>query len=231
MQDENGIIFIYDLQKKKILVEYHLLPDGDYEGIALENNNLFVLRSDGILFKIADYKDSTRMVAGFETGIPAKNNEGLCFNKTTGKLLIACKSKTITAKSNKDLREVYGFNIQKEELEAQPVLAFNLSEIKNFARQEKSGSYDQKRVDELKLRISDIAIHPFTKELYVLSAKDHTLLIFSEHGEILHVEMLDPLLFNKPEGITFIKESAELFISNEGGDGKPSILKFGYNSK
>jgi len=36
---------------------------------------------------------------------------------------------------------------------------------------------------------------------------------------------LDPVLFNQPEGLTFAP-NGDLYISNEGGEGVATILKF-----
>src|ERR1700741_607269 len=51
VQDENGIIFLYDLTKNKVKEQFTFSVNGDYEGIAIAGNTLYVLRSDGVLFE------------------------------------------------------------------------------------------------------------------------------------------------------------------------------------
>lgn len=43
-------------------------------------------------------------------------------------------------------------------------------------------------------------------------------------------ELLNPLVFNKPEGITFF-ENGDMMISNEGQHKKPTLLRFNYSSQ
>jgi hypothetical protein len=48
------------------------------------------------------------------------------------------------------------------------------------------------------------------------------------NGDVLDVEALDPLIFNKPEGISF-NEKGDMLITNEGQDKKPTALIFKYS--
>lgn len=82
----------------------------------------------------------------------------------------------------------------------------------------------------LKFNTSEISIHPITQELFVLSATDHALFIFNKSGILEHIEQLNPLLFNKPEGLDFF-ENGDLLISNEGQAHQPTLLRFNYKAK
>ena len=55
IQDENGILFIYDTGKDAITEQYKFNIDGDYEGITRVDRTIYVLKSDGVLFEITDY--------------------------------------------------------------------------------------------------------------------------------------------------------------------------------
>jgi hypothetical protein len=102
IQDEKGIIFIYNLQKEKIKKKYTFNFDGDYEGIARVNRTIYILRSDGTLFEIVDYKSKESPVNTYVTGLPADNNEGLCYDMDNNRLLIACKGKIGKGREFKD---------------------------------------------------------------------------------------------------------------------------------
>ena len=54
IQDENGILFIYDLKQNKIREQFTFNIDGDYEGICRVSDTIYILRSDGVLFEISD---------------------------------------------------------------------------------------------------------------------------------------------------------------------------------
>src|SRR6218665_1128781 len=56
IQDENGILFIYDLEKREIKSQFTFELDGDYEGLAKVNNDMYVLRSDGAIFEVNEFQ-------------------------------------------------------------------------------------------------------------------------------------------------------------------------------
>ena len=56
------------------------------------------------------------------------------------------------------------------------------------------------------------------------------LVIADPKGKVEEVFKLDPVMFNQPEGLTFAP-NGDLYISNEGGEGIATILKFNYKKK
>lgn len=233
IQDEKGIIFIYNYQKDKIKKKYSFNIDGDYEGIARINDTIYILRSDGTLFEIQDYKSKDFRLNSYITGLPANNNEGLCFDPDNNRLLIACKGKIGKGRELKDKRVIYGFDLTTKQLSQEPVFDFDLQAIKDFALRENVDVHVKKKkkgkvMDPvIKFMTSDIAIHPITKKLFLLSASDHMLFIFSKNGHLEHIEKLDPELFVQAEGITFLPDG-EMFITNEGQNNKATLLRFKY---
>jgi len=235
IQDEDGILFIYDLFQNEITKQYTFNIDGDYEGITRVNSTFFVLRSDGTLFEISDYQSVDFKLTSYFTGIPANNNEGLCYDPDNNRLLIACKGKPGKGSEYKDKRLIYGFDLATKTLTTEPVFDFDLQTIKQFAMKievdflTKKKKKKKQKITEPVIRFmtSAIAVHPLTKKLYLLSAADHLFFIFNMNGDIEHIEQLDPEIFNKAEGITFV-ENNDLLITNEGQDKKPTLLRFAY---
>ncbi|HRH65088.1 MAG TPA: SdiA-regulated domain-containing protein [Bacteroidia bacterium] len=233
IQDENGILFIYDIVDNKITKQYNFHIDGDYEGITRVENSIYILRSDGTLFEISDYRATDFKLRSFSTGIPASNNEGLCYDAGNHRLLIACKSKPGKGPEYKDKRVVYGFDLKSKQISDEPVFNFNVNEIKAFAQEKKLNVIARtKKKGEttaplIKYLMSAIAIHPFTQKLYVLSAVDHMLFIFDSGGTLEHIELLNAEMFNKAEGITFTA-NGDLLITNEGQNKKPTLLRFNF---
>ena len=78
VQDEKGIIFIYNLTENKIDKEINFNIAGDYEGIARVNKTIYILKSDGVIYEVIDFDSELPKVKSYTTGILAKNNEGLC---------------------------------------------------------------------------------------------------------------------------------------------------------
>jgi hypothetical protein len=234
VQDENGILFIYDVNKKKMVSQVPFGPNGDYEGIARVDSNMYVLRSDGLLYEIRDFMGNNPETFSYDTGVPVSNNEGLCYDRGAHRLLIGCKSK-LEGRENRDRRLVYAFDLDKKELAHTPLFDFRVSAVMDFARAHNVAlpvrvtKKGKERVVRIRLSTSEIAIHPVTRELYVLSAADKMLFIFDPAGKLVHLEQLDPLLFNKPEGIAFYS-NGDMLISNEGQQLSPTLLRFNYKS-
>jgi hypothetical protein len=238
IQDENGIVFLYDLVNLRIREQKPFDIDGDYEEITRVGNALFVLRSDGVLFEIPGLQVPETSVIRFETGIPANNNEGMCYDDANGRLLIACKGRIGKGKELKDLRAVYGFDLATKTLTPEPVYVFDVRHIAAFARHHNLKVPEKKRkkngttVKEpfIRFRTSAIGIHPVTRQLYLLSAPDHMLFIFNPSGKLVYLERLDPVLFNQAEGISFF-DNGDMLITNEGQHNKPTVLRFNYRAK
>lgn len=233
IQDENGILFIYDAVQNRILKQFPFHIDGDYEGITRVGDTIYILRSDGTLFEIIRYDSPDFKLNSYYTGIPANNNEGLCYDQSSNRLLIACKGKLGKGKDFKDKRIIYGFDLVSKRLSDEPVFDFNLQAIRQFAIENniKLPSRVKKKGQQIepivRFRTSAICVHPINHRLYLLSAAEHLLFIFNMNGNIEHIEKLNPKLFNKAEGITFF-ENGDILITNEGQEKKPTLLRFNY---
>lgn len=240
VQDENGILFLYDINENGIVTQQPFNLDGDYEGIARVGSTMYVLRSDGMLFGIRDYRSSEPQVDSIATHIPVDNSEGLCYDSEHNRLLIACKNKLKNTAEKSNTRVIYGFDLETKVRSEEPVYVIDLNDLKTFAKtnnidlpervKKNPKSGEETSVPVLKFRPSEIAVHPITRRLYLLSAVDHALFIFSPAGKPLHIELLDPELFNKAEGIAFL-DNGDLLISNEGQTKKPTLLRFNYQLK
>jgi uncharacterized protein YjiK len=91
-------------------------------------------------------------------------------------------------------------------------------------RQHKNGRIT---ASEIRMNTSEIAVHPITDELYILSATDHILIVADQAGQVKQMERLDRFVFNKPEGISFFS-NGDMFITNEGQQGTPTVIRFNY---
>lgn len=229
IQDENGILFLYDLETDEIARQIPFAPNGDYEGLACVEDDMYILRSDGLLYYLRNYAGKNSRLDSFQTHIPAANNEGLCYDKKNNRLLIA--SKVASSRETKTRRMVHGFDLKTKTLLPDPVFTFDVHDIKQFARQhniqlpEKVRKKDLQPEPFVRFKPSAVCLHPKTGSLFMLSAADHMLFVFDENGRMEQMEVLDKELFNKAEGICFLND-ATLLISNEGQENKPTILRF-----
>lgn len=231
IQDENGVLFIYDLTKKELRNQFAFHIDGDYEGLAKVNGDMYVLRSDGAIFEIKDYASPNYRTTTHQTVIPAPNNEGFCLDAERNRLLIGCKGKLGKGSEFKNMRAIYAFDLNEKIVSEKPVFTFDVAEIKRYVINHNIAvpMKEKKKGEEpnVKFMISALCVHPITKELYILSAADHLLFVYTMESQLKHIEVLNPKLFNKAEGLAFAPDGS-LYISNEGQDKKPTLLEFEY---
>ena len=233
IQDEYGIVYIYDVVKNEIKDQFTFSIEGDYEGVARVDKTLYILRSDGALFEISNPESKDFDLDFYDTRVPSKDNEGLCYDKDNNRLLIACKSKVGKGDENKDKRIIYAFDLKTKTISKEPAFDFDIKVILQFALNnkinlpKKKDKKDHTSEPVLKFRTSEICINPVTKKLFLLSADDHLLFIFNIKGKIEQIAKLNPEIFNQAEGLTFF-ENGDMLISNEGQDKKPTLLRFNY---
>lgn len=214
VQDEDGIIFFYNLKSSKIIKKINFSGSGDYEGMAIDANTLYVVRSDGKIFKIENFKSEKFTVTEYETPLTEKQNiEGLALDKKNNRLLLSIKGKET---GNKNYKGIYGFDLATKKLQKELVYRINFDDpiFKKIKADKKTKI----------IRPSEIAIHPKTGQLFVLDAKIPMLVIFGANGNSQKIYFLKEDEFAQPEGFTF-DSLGNLYISNEGAKGPGNILQ------
>jgi len=231
IQDENGKVFIYNTDLKTITHSYTFGNKGDYEGIAIAGKVLYVMRSDGVLYEIINYQSSQKVENSYTLNIPSPNCEGICYDKVNNRILIASKGKPtdLDEKQAKGVRHIYCFDLRTKTLCNEPFIEISLPAIQQFMklhnislppRITKDGKEKERSV---KLRSSEIAIQPETRDIYILSAIEHLLYIFAQNGTIKNVILLDKTIYPKAEGISFSSEG-DMYITNEAESLPASLL-------
>jgi uncharacterized protein YjiK len=239
IQDEKAKIYILSLEKEKIINEYKFGKDADYEDIAIVGKTAFILRNDGEIFRVENFKKQDRKVKRFKTPLKEKNNtEGMAFDALSNALLISCKGSPSIEKENpyEGYKAVYTFDIEKEKLNKNPHFLIDLERLDSYSDHNGFTKFSVKAAKRLRLiesetnfQPSGIAIHPLHGEIYMISSVGKLLIIMNSSGKVLDVHELDAKMFRQPEGICF-SPTGDLFISNEGQGGKGYILKFRYSA-
>ncbi|WP_452220876.1 SdiA-regulated domain-containing protein [Lacinutrix salivirga] len=214
IQDEDGIIFIYDAKTNRIIKQINFGDPGDYEAIAINKQDAYVMRSDGVIFKIKNYESEDREISKHKTPFSENNNiESLTYDRGNNKLLITPKD---TDLEDKDSKSIYQISLQTMQMDSIPYVKINLKDkaLKDFKHKNIERTFNP----------SDIAVHPITKDIYVLEGKNPKLLILNSKGELTKALPLDERRFAQPEGITFSADG-RLFISNEADDDKANIME------
>ncbi|MEW6381136.1 MAG: SdiA-regulated domain-containing protein [bacterium] len=219
VQDEDGIIYVFDLERKKITATCEFGRERDYEDIALVNNTAYVLQSNGQILEITDFWRKDPTISRLKTPLLSKKNdtEGLAFDAESNSLLITCKGSQNTKKKRGGLPGLNG--LQGENT----VYQFDLGTRKLSVKLGYTVG-----ADDASFHPSGIAVHPITRDIYILSSVNKTLIVVHPEGEIIAARRLDNKTFKQPEGICF-NPDGDLFISNERHqEGKANILRFNY---
>lgn len=203
IQDELGAIFEYNIKEQKISNFYRFTDIGDFEDLAIHKEVIYILRSDGNLFEYdLKNKSKTRQTM---LQINSLNMEGLCFND--GYLYIACKAASINQSETK--RMVYRANTDTLE-NIEPYLEINILDLSSFLTKH----YPELEVTSFTFNPSAVAIHPLSKEMYILSAENRFIAVYRDK-QLINIIPLSPDVYYKPEGLAFY-QNGDLLISSEG---------------
>jgi DNA-binding beta-propeller fold protein YncE len=212
--DEDGNLFVYDLNNNLVEKTIPFAKKGDFEDVAINDSTAFVLRSDGTIFEVQNYLSEPKSLRHKTFLTEDDNAEGLFFEAEKNRLFVACKENS-GEKNGKGNRYVYEFLRIENKLNPNPILTISQKEI--------SETYHLKA----QFSPSGIAIHPISKNIYVLSSVGKMLAEFTSEGKLQKIYNLDYSHFQQPEGISF-GENVALYISNEAKKNKANILKFNY---
>ncbi len=84
--------------------------------------------------------------------------------------------------------------------------------------------------NSIECKPSAASINPANGKLYIIASLSKTLLQCSINGQLEAAYGLNPDHFPQPEGICF-SPGGDLYIANEGVQGKGTLLKFSYRNK
>jgi hypothetical protein len=239
VQDNDGIVFIYNLKTKSIEQRITFAGKGDYEGLAVVGDTYYVSRGDGFLYEIRTGSKDKPVVTTYDLAFGIENDtEPLFYDRKGNRLLIGTKEKDL---SGGDGKGVYSFDLRTKKLSPERVMAISSSYADNKeaandhddenmknTEQNEDGDKNGGKNNKNEVKPSEIAIHP-NGDVYVLDGPRSELFIADTTGKIKSSYQLDKKIFPQPEGMCF-GPSGDLFISSEGGkNGKGVIARVDLN--
>jgi len=239
VQDELGFLFFINPDNGSVIEKVKFGKPGDYEGITWVSDTVFVVRSDGRIYSVANYDKASPSTTSYKTPLSAKNDvEGLAYDATRRKLLLLTKRDPSLKKKNqfKGKRAVYEFDLSSKTLADEPALLIDIEQLKSAIEKEyfsklatRIGRFLLLYDESSDFMPSAIAIHPITKDHYILAHIGKLLVVYDSSYQLKYIKKLDPTLFRQPEGIAF-SENADLFIANEARGGRAKLLRFNFIS-
>jgi len=215
--DEKGAIYFLDRGAGTIMGEPFVFSEskGDYEDIAIIGQDVYVLRSDGAIFKIGIDSTGKRHKSDLgKIGLSDKNDfETLYYDAEKKALIMICKN---CGRDNKQTVSAFAYYPDSIGFVNKPLYSIDATKVKELSQRQTS-----------KFQPSAARIHPILKKLFIISSASNQLVITDTNGEVEGVYMLAKKLFPQPEGLTF-KSNGEMFIANEGVTEKATLIKFIY---
>lgn len=215
--DEQGKIFSIDPLKPDD-TNYPSVkfgPKDDYEDIVVIDSTAYLLISDGEIVEVPGFSKAEEVAGSIVAQMGGKHNEfeTLYYDKAVNSLVMLCKS---CHHEKDEIRTAYRFDLAAKRISDTAYYAISINDIASKI----NGS-------SIKFFPSAAAINPVLGKLYIVSSIGKLLVVTDKLGKVEEVYRLNSALFNQPEGITFAP-NGDMFISNEGGEGKATLLKFVY---
>jgi len=179
----------------------------DFEAIAIAGNDIYLMASDGKLFRFREGADGQQVqFMLFDTGLRKQCEfESLTYEADSTRLLMACK-RQLDKQAPKDL-VIYRMPLPLNRATF-TVLRVPLQQV--------IGSNKWKN-----FRPSDMTIDPFTRNYVIIASHEKGLLVLTPDGDVVRSEPL-PGDHQQPEGVAITKDSI-LLISDEANV-KPAAI-------
>jgi hypothetical protein len=211
INDEKGQLYILDL-KSDSSISYKFSGKGDYEEVVKTDSAYYVLDSDGDIFEVRPPAFNSITYKFHASG--KIEFESMVWYKKQNKLVLITKEQ----QSKKAGISAFSFDLATKQFEEQPF--FNISYKEVFVKLENFNA---------ECKPSGAAINPVNNKLYIVASVGKALLECTQDGKLEKIYKMNPAHFPQPEGITFAT-NGDMYISNEGIEGKSTILKFPYSA-
>ena len=209
VQDENGYIYRLDPSSGEVVRRDRFAGSGDYEGIEWVGDWIFVLESNGHLYRTPALQPTRRETLRIRLDLPGGcDAEGLAWDEAGERFLVSCKD--ADGVRGQRGRSVFAFAWNGERMERALFMDDDLLKsagLKGVAA----------------FRTSAVAVHPRSGRIFLLSSDDPSLCSV-EDGQ-LSCSDLDLDTMRQPEGLTFDADGV-LWISSEARGRKPTLHRF-----
>lgn len=196
---------IYEIDPKTGIIERRFAlsgsPRGDFEGITVAGDDVYLLQSDGWLFKFRIATDGEEaQYERFNTGLGKQCEfEGVAYEADSSQLVLPCKK----VHKNKSLKHdivIYKVMLPLSKPLRTTVMTIPVDDV-----------LDANHWKEISP--SDLAIDPVTRNYVMVAAREKALVIVSPDGQLVKVEALPPG-HEQAEGVAVTPDGI-LIISDE----------------
>jgi hypothetical protein len=207
VNDERGQLYIVNLLNGS-RTSTKFGGKGDYEELVKTDSAWFILESNG---DVHELDANTNKHKKFKFDLEKKIEfESMVWYKKLNKLVIISKEQ----RKRRDRIIAYSFDLGRREFDPEPFFQLSFKDI--FTKLENYNA---------ECKPSAAAINPVNNKLYIIASVGKLLMECDTKGRLEKIFKLNPNHFPQPEGISFAN-NGDMYISNEGLEGKATILKF-----
>lgn len=215
VQDEKGIIFLYDLQKSEITQRIAFSGKGDYEGIALKGKNAYIVTGDGVLYEVANFLSEEPEVNLYSLSLPNEaESEAICYDSRSDRLLLAFKDH----KKDEINPGLFTFDLKSKTFTDTAVIEVD---FRSPVLRKKDRDHYKKLWEP-----ADLTVDPTSGKIFMIDAINGNLMQLSREGKLEKLGSVDHKTIHHPEGIAIAKDGS-IYLCNDGNnDGKGKIVKW-----
>lgn len=213
--DERAAVTEIDYRRGRVVKQFLLgkkkTLHGDFEGIAVAGDRMFLLASNGDLYEFKEGKAGERVdYTRHETHLGKECEfEGVAFDPATASLLLACKRAAL--KEYRNFLVIYRWKLERGDGPRLSVLTVPLEQA--------IGSNGWKTIQP-----SDITVDPITGNYVLIASQQRALIEISPAGEVLLSRRL-PGTHDMAEGVAITRDSI-LIVSDEAVRGPAAITLY-----
>lgn len=202
--DEIGRVYEIDPRAGIILKRFTLagLPHGDFEAITVAGTDVYLLESNGKIYKFKEGPDGAEVpYSKYDTRLGKECEfESMAFEADSSRLVLVCK-RVLTKGANHDM-VIYRFPLPLTESTTPTLITVPMSEL--------AGSNGWKS-----FHASDMNIDPVTGNYVVVASHQRALAVITPDGDVVRSGPIPAAAeHNQAEGVAITKDSL-LLISDE----------------
>jgi uncharacterized protein YjiK len=202
--DEIGRIYEIDPRAGIIVKRFMLvgLPHGDFEAITVAGADVYLLESNGKIYKFKEGADGTEVpYTKYDTHLGKECEfESIAFEADSSRLVLVCK-KVLTQRANRDL-VIYRLPLPLTNTTTPTLITVPMSEL--------AGANDWKS-----FHASDMNIDPVTGNYVMVASHQRALAVITPDGDVVRSGPIPAAAeHNQAEGVAITKDSL-LLISDE----------------
>jgi uncharacterized protein YjiK len=220
ISDSKKKIFEISLKHNKLrdYTKDIIAPDQDIEDIVNMENEVYLLSSKGLIYEVpAHVSDTPSVIKSYNFWSQDQNDfESLYYDASVNGLIMLCKD--CAADKGQQRRSAYRFDLSTKQFDTSVFYSISTAEVKKILKK-----------DDAKFDPSAASINPLNKRVYILSSGGNLLVIADTRGKPIEAYTLNPDKHPQAEGIAFAT-NGDMYISNEGKYGKPTLQIFHYQT-